>query len=233
MGAEPDSLPLQILFSLPLIPCACAASCTIAGMARPRGRPKGSKSKVQTSKTVAVVPAPQEERVVNGRLVKTKFTEETRAKILERIAAGCSVKDAGLLAGLGRDTLEYWLYQGKHEADKYPDFAQLVEDVELARAQRRADAVDRIVQAGQNSDKWQANAWYLERTDPENWGRKDKVEHVNDAPRQQINQVVLVDPDAREAAFDLLGRIAGNSRPDITVGPSSRGELEDGRDSGG
>lgn len=167
--------------------------------------------------------------------VHTKYNAEVHAKICESIAKGRSIKDTGILAGLGTDTLDNWLYNGKHQPEKYPHFAKLREDVEVARAERRAQAVDKIVEVGNsgNQGTWQANAWYLERTDPENWGRKDKVEHSGDAPTQQINQVVLIDHNAREAAFDLLQRVAGSARPDITVGPGSSGELEAGPDTGG
>ncbi len=177
-------------------------------------------------KTVAVVPATPAPATRGGKA--PLFTEATKAKILESVAKGRSLKDSGLLAGLGRDTLDNWLYLGRKEPEKYPHYAEFVEQVEVARAERRAEAVDRIIQAGTTSDKWQANAWYLERTDPETWGRKDKVEVQNDQPQQQINQVILIDADARESAFDLLRRVAGNTRPDITVGPSGGGELEAG-----
>lgn len=191
-------------------------------------------------KTVAVKQAPrvavQRPHGVTGTTTSySLYTEEVHRQVCESVAKGRSLKDSGLLAGLGKETLDTWMYQGRHDPEKYPHLAKLVEDIEVARAERRAEAVDAIVQVGQSGQpgSWQSNAWYLERTDPENWGRKDKVEHVNDAPKQQINQVILVDSGAREAAFDLLERVAGHASPDITVGPGSSMQLEAGAGSGG
>lgn len=168
----------------------------------------------------------------NGSVsVRSKYTPEVKKKVLTALRKGNSIRDAGLLAGLGKDTLDTWLHYGRHQPEKYPHFAELAADVEVARAEMRASAVDNIVTVAnsQAPGTWQANAWYLERTDPENWGRKDKVEHVgNDAPRTQLNTVVLIDSDAREAARDLLTRIAGNAGADESVGPGSRLQLEAG-----
>jgi hypothetical protein len=186
---------------------------------------------VQKAKTVR-----GEVMTENGRRpYGTKYTKEVHKKLVESVKKGYSLADAGLLAGLGRDTFPSWLHYGRHEAERYPHFAKLAADIEKARAERRADAVDAIVSVGvsQAPGSWQASAWFLERTDPENWGRKDKVEHVNDSPRQQINIGVLLDAETREAARDLLRRVAGNPGEDKSVRPSSRLQLEAGSSDGG
>lgn len=175
--------------------------------------------------------APVVEVIRNGQKALTKYTPETHKKILENIKEGVSVTDAGLLAGLGTDTLFTWMEKGRRRADEYPEFAKLVADIEVAKAERRAQAVKNIVTVGnsQQAGTWQANAWYLERTDPENWGRKDKVEHVgNESPQTQINTVVLIDADARETARDLLSRVAGSAGEHKPIGPGSGVQLENG-----
>ena len=50
----------------------------------------------------------------------------------------------------------------------------LVDEFEKAKAHASCRAIAQIVKAGQ--DSWQANAWYLERTNPQRWGRRDRVE---------------------------------------------------------
>lgn len=189
-------------------------------------------------KQVAVKPAPSRVQVMphahNGYITaKTKYSDEVHEQVVESVKKGYSITDAGLLAGLGKDTLWMWLSNGRHKAEQYPHFAKLSDDIAVAQAERRADAVDAIVSVGtsQLPGSWQASAWYLERTDPENWGRKDKVEHSGQdsaGVRTQINAVVLIDTDAREAARDLLKRVAGHSGADIAIGPGSSMQLEDG-----
>jgi len=161
----------------------------------------------------------------------TKYSPKVHKTIVNLVKRGNSITDAGLLAGLGKDTIHDWLSKGRHAPERYVEFAALANDILVAQAERRADAVDSIVAVGtsQLPGTWQASAWYLERTDPDNWGRKDKVEHSgNEAPRTQLNTVVLIDSDAREAARDLLKRIAGDSGPDLAIGPGSSVQLEDG-----
>jgi hypothetical protein len=167
----------------------------------------------------------------NGHVtVGTKYNAKVHKTIVDTVRKGNSLRDAGLLAGLGMDTLETWLYNAKTMPDRYPHYVQLKADIEKARAERRGKAVENIITVGdsQQAGTWQANAWYLERTDPENWGRKDKIEHVNDSPKTQVNTVVLIDADARETARDLLKRVAGHSGADIAIGPGSGVQLEDG-----
>lgn len=182
--------------------------------------------------TIAVKPAKSvEKRTANG-IRKTKYTKAVHKKIVDFVRKGNSVTDAGLRSGLGKDLIWYWLECGKKQPERYPEYAQLVADIEQARAEMRGDIVDNIVTVGTSGapGTWQAGAWYLERTDPENWGRKDKVEHTGEraGPQTQINAMVLIDTDAREAARDLLKRVAGNAGADIAIGPGSGVQLENG-----
>lgn len=161
---------------------------------------------------------------------KTLYSKSVHKKIVDSVKKGRSISDSGLLAGLSKDLIWTWLENGRNKPDQYPDFARLSDEIEQAKAERRAQAVDNIVTVGnsQSAGTWQANAWFLERTDPENWGRKDKVEHVNEAPKTQVNAVVLIDSDTRGTARDLLQRIAGHSSPDLAIGPGGGVQLEDG-----
>lgn len=230
---------LSLSLSLSFTPLASShVSCTMACVPSKPVKTDKSGKKEKTPNQVVVKRAESKPKVIEHRpgifeTVHTKYNDEIHEKIVDSIRQGRSIRDSGLLAGLGIDTLETWLYNGRHTPDKYPHFKKLSDDIEVAKAERRAQAVDNIVTVGNSGQPgtWQANAWYLERTDPENWGRKDKVEHSGEAPRQQINQVILIDAGAREASRDLLRRVAGDARPDITVGPSGSGELETGEDS--
>lgn len=62
------------------------------------------------------------------------------------------------------------------------DFAAMVAQ---AKARGKYEHIKNIKAAGATPDHWQASAWYLERTDPERFGRKDtmkvaaQVAHAN------------------------------------------------------
>lgn len=165
----------------------------------------------------------------------TRYNAEVHAKILEALRNNASRKDAGLMAGLGKDTLADWIYQARHEPGKRPHLDQLLRDMEQVEGERNGEIAEMIYQTAlsRQPGTWQAGAWILERRDPENWARRDKVEHVAEGPKTQINQVILVDSGAREAAFDLLSRVAGNAGTDLPVGFGGRLQLEAGDDSGG
>jgi hypothetical protein len=59
-------------------------------------------------------------------------------------------------------------------------------------------------------DNWQARAWYLERSDPKHWGRKDKLEKVikKQPPTgdgvDALLRSVLEDPAMREKVTAML-----------------------------
>lgn len=153
----------------------------------------------------------------------TLYSKEMHKKIVDAIRKGASIKDAGILAGLGKDTLDTWLYNGRHEPEKYPHFAKLSDDLETCKAEKRLRLVEQIDQTALSGapGTWQAAAWRLERDDPKNWGRKDKVEVQNTGgPQTQLNMVVLVDEGIREQARDLLRRVAGPGATEIAPGPN-------------
>lgn len=158
------------------------------------------------------------------------YNQTRHKKIVKAIRKGNSLGTAGQLAGLGKETLHSWLDKARRYPEEYPQFVKLEEDIKLARAEREAEHVAKIerVALGNEKNTWQAAAWYLERTNAEEWGRKDKVSVSADAPLVQINQVVLSDESARASARDLLRRATG---PDAgarePLGISVRSESEE------
>ncbi len=93
----------------------------------------------------------------------TKFTEETRKKVLWALRLGTYRKAAAQFGGIAERTLGDWLYKGSEEkSGEYADFHQEVIEAEQA-AEVRALGV--IQQAAQRGD-WKAAAWFLERKFP-------------------------------------------------------------------
>ena len=99
-------------------------------------------------------------------------TPETRAAILEALALGNTVKDSCLGAGVGYSTVREWATADLEFADA----------LEKAQAQARQKMVAIIMKSAPGS--WAAAMTYLERRDPEHWGRRDRVSMTVDLNRE-------------------------------------------------
>lgn len=102
---------------------------------------------------------------------KTKLNNKIKDLILDAIKDGNTNETAAKLAGISESTFYNWVAKGK-EAEKgiYRNF---VDELEIAEAAAFAESVKNIRTAGK--EDWRASAWYLERRDPANWGRKERV----------------------------------------------------------
>ena len=95
----------------------------------------------------------------------TKFTEETRKKILWALRLGNYRKTAAEYAGISERTLGDWLLQGSEQEDTdFGDFRKEVLEAEQAAEVRALG----VIQQAANRD-WKAAAWYLERKFPERY----------------------------------------------------------------
>lgn len=94
----------------------------------------------------------------------SKLTDERVERILEAIRAGNYIETAARIAGIAPSTLHQW----RHD---FPDFA---EAVEKARAEAEGRNVAIVQRAAMST--WQAAAWWLERSFPARFGRRDRME---------------------------------------------------------
>ncbi len=96
----------------------------------------------------------------------TKFTEETRKKILWALRLGNYRKTAAEYAAISERTLGDWLYKGsEEEAGEYADFHNDVPEAEQAAEVRALG----VIQQAANNGQWKAAAWFLERKFPERY----------------------------------------------------------------
>jgi len=95
----------------------------------------------------------------------TKFTEETRKKILWALRLGNYRKTAAEYAGISERTLGDWLLQGSEQEDT--DFADFRKEVLEAEQAAEVRALG-VIQQAANRD-WKAAAWYLERKFPQRY----------------------------------------------------------------
>lgn len=117
------------------------------------------------------------------------LTPEVQLAVCEKIAEGNYLETAASLAGVPPRTLRRWLQRG-HDAVKRKvrnPFRRFLEAVEQAQAEGEAEHVGAIRAA--RSEHWQASAWWLERTRPERFGRRDKV-LVENSVREELEQAL-------------------------------------------
>ena len=107
-----------------------------------------------------------------------KLTDQLCDEICNDIKEGVPIIHASIANGISQSTFYDWHNKGKNATrkNKYRDFYEKVEEAKSVAIKLRAR---RIYKAGQAN--WQADAWWLERVDPENFGRKDhhKIESEN------------------------------------------------------
>lgn len=121
----------------------------------------------------------------------TSLTPEVQAAIVADVEAGVKFEDAALANGIALSTLKLWLQKADAGDERYKDFSAALT---RARATAKANAL-RNVRAGMLPSKeptadWKAEAWFLERTFPNEYG-----------PQQAVAAKVQKELDA---ALDLL-----------------------------
>ena len=95
---------------------------------------------------------------------KGKF-DDTRLDVLYKaLSQGMTVKSACALAGISQQTYYQWV------ATK-PQFTEMIQKAESEMKERALKVINQAAQNGQ----WQAAAWLLERREPNEYGRQDRV----------------------------------------------------------
>lgn len=102
-------------------------------------------------------------------MAKLKLTDQLCIDICNDIKAGVPIKHAAIAHGITEVTFYNWFNKGKTaKSGKFKNFHDQIEAAKSVAITLRAR---RIYKAGETS--WQADAWWLERVDPNNFGRKD------------------------------------------------------------
>ena len=119
----------------------------------------------------------------------TKLTAEVQQRIVEALRAGNYQDSSAAYAGIHEATFHNWMSRGREEERRIADgekpnpkeeaFREFFAAVEKARSESEVRNVMYIQRAAQDGT-WQAAAWFLERSFPRKWGRKDRHEHVGD-----------------------------------------------------
>lgn len=121
------------------------------------------------------------------------FTPDRTQHIIKALRAGNYLETAASMAGIHRATVYRWLNEGRDAEFKQDAGERLSKDeqakmefyleVDRARADARAAAL-RVITNAATTGQWQAAAWFLERTAPQEYGRYQRTEITgpNDGP---------------------------------------------------
>jgi len=132
---------------------------------------------------------------------KTKLNPQLQERICQLISAGNYIKTACQAVGISEQTYINWMKRGeKSQKGLYFEF---FESVKKAEAQSIARNVAVIQSAAK--DTWQAAAWWLERKHPQDWGKKERHEHVG-----KNGEPIQLDVDPKDKLMSKLQNIARN-----------------------
>lgn len=155
-----------------------------------------------------------------------KLTDERSTRIVDLVRTGCTVKNAAESSGIDEGTFYRWMARGaEHRAPAM--YRKFREDVLRARAEAEARAVAEIRRGARGGTvierrtitrrdgtveqverlappDWKADAWFLERSRPKDWGRRTLVE-VSGVDGADIP--LAVTHTARDALGDALNLI--------------------------
>ena len=131
-----------------------------------------------------------------------KLTDELCDNICKDIKEGVPIVHASVANGISTSTFYSWYDKGKEaKSGKYKKFYDEINEARSVAVTLRAK---RVYKAGETS--WQADAWWLERVDPENFGRKDKMEVKSDNTNTNVNMEVKPTDKVLEENADTLTR---------------------------
>lgn len=116
-----------------------------------------------------------------GRRVASVQSEKVQT-LITALKAGAYIQTACVYSGVSESTVYRWLERGRKEneridneekpnADEAP-YLELWESIEKARAEATLRNLQ-IIQTSAQNGSWQASAWFLERTMPAMYGRRN------------------------------------------------------------
>ena len=102
----------------------------------------------------------------------SKLDESTVEKLVTSLKGGLSQKKASVYAGIGETTFYRWQRAYKkidEECGGNPDAIKNADDLDLWELGPLA-----VINKAASNGVWQASAWYLERSNPEEWSKRER-----------------------------------------------------------
>jgi hypothetical protein len=169
---------------------------------------------------------------------KTKYNKDVINKICSLIESGATSENAFMQAGISVSTGHRWLDPEDDQNPLTPEqISEFRERMEGAKAKRITVLANRVIRASEpiylrdedNSivtddegrpiiykhGDWRAAAWYLERTEPETYARKEKVEHSGG-----VTSRIAIPEEVRYAIKQAFRKAITEPRSEDTTGNS-------------
>tara|TARA_Y100001937_G_scaffold85964_1_gene116304 strand:+ start:3552 stop:4046 length:495 start_codon:yes stop_codon:yes gene_type:complete len=110
----------------------------------------------------------------------SKLTPKVLEDIVKWLKLGYYQEDAAVMAGISKSTFYGWLKKAEDGDSRFLEFSDAVKK---ARAESEGAHIMNIRKAADNG-VWQASAWFLERSYPGKWGKKnpDLISEDSDEP---------------------------------------------------
>lgn len=118
---------------------------------------------------------------------KSDLTPELQSQLINLLSSGVTIADACGYVGISDRTYYNWMKRG--ETAHKGIYVQFFHAATRARVTARIGAVAIIRKSIQDGNSDDAR-WYLERSDPSNWGRKDKLIIEGDVSLDTINKAI-------------------------------------------
>lgn len=130
-------------------------------------------------------------------LAASKLSDPSTLEVLcEAAREGMSITDCCAIAGIATRTYRDWKARA---AEGLQPYADAWDAIQAARVEGKRQRLKRITKAGKGG-AWQADAWYLERVYPSEFGRRTDVTHGG--------EVKLNHAEARQQAAAIAATLA-------------------------
>lgn len=123
-------------------------------------------------------------------MAKSKLTPTLQEEFCQIIAGGNTITTACGYCGISTQTYYRWLQEAEEGQQPQVDFC---DEVEKARAEAKLLRISQINAAAEGG-AWQAAAWFLERSFPDEYSLKQRLEHTG-AGGGPVQVVPIFSPD--------------------------------------
>lgn len=162
----------------------------------------------------------------------TKFTPQTRERIIQAVALGATYELAASYGGISYELFRQWMARGRKLAEKADkarkplqlketdaEFLAFFEDVTRAENEAVIKWLAKIELAASGSD-WRAAAWKLERRYPQAYGRSVTEHRIDDESVEKSRELIkdvksMTDAQLEVALSALMGKLGGANADEV------------------
>lgn len=120
-----------------------------------------------------------------------RLTKALGKRICDRIAVGMPLVHAAPAEGVSANTVDEWVRRGEGRDERPP--TELMQWFATEVRMARARAIQVAVQAVYEDPDWHARAWWLERRLPDEFGRRERMEHTGEV-EHRVTVELAFDP---------------------------------------